>query len=76
MGVGFGIALVIIAFIREVLGSGSFWGIRITSFYAPEAYVKPAVVMVMAPGAFIVIGLIMGWMNVRKARRQRIGIRD
>jgi H+/Na+-translocating ferredoxin:NAD+ oxidoreductase subunit E len=72
MGVGFGLALVLIAFIREVLGAGSFWGIRITSLYAPEAYVKPAVVMVMAPGAFIVIGLIMGWMNMRKAKRLEI----
>ncbi len=76
MGIGFGIALTLIAFIREVSGSGSFWGIRIASFFAPEAYIKPAVVMVMAPGAFIVIGLIMGWMNVRKAKKLKESIRD
>jgi electron transport complex protein RnfE len=69
MGLGFGLALVIIASIREITGSGTFWGITITSIYSPAGAIEPAAVMVMAPGAFIIIGLIMGWMNWRKARK-------
>ncbi len=69
MGLGFGLALVIIASIREVTGSGRFWGITITEFYSPAGPVEPAAVMVMAPGAFVIIGFIMAWMNWRKKRR-------
>lgn len=69
MGMGFGFALVIIASIREVTGSGTFWGITITSLYSPAGPIEPAAVMVMAPGAFILIGLIIGWMNWRRARK-------
>lgn len=70
MGLGFTLALVMISFIREVLGSGKFWGITITSYYAPEGFIKPAAVMVMAPGAFVIIGLIMGFRNWRRARNK------
>ncbi len=69
MGLGFSIALIMISFIREVLGSGQIWGITISSYFSNEGLVKPAAVMVMAPGAFVVIGLIMGFQNWRKARK-------
>jgi len=71
MGLGFSLALIMISFIREVLGSGRIWGITITSYFSPEGLIKPATVMVMAPGAFVVIGLIMGFRNWRKARNRR-----
>lgn len=69
MGAGFAFALVIIAAIREVAGSGTLWGIRITSAYAPEGAIHPAAVMVMAPGAFFVIAFIMAFINWRRAAR-------
>ncbi len=70
MGLGFTLSLVLIAFIREVLGSGKIWGITISSYFTNEAFFKPAAVMVMAPGAFVVIGLIMAWMNYRRANKR------
>lgn len=69
MGVGFGLVLTLIAFIREVLGAGRLWDITIASLYSPTGAIQPAAVMVMAPGAFIVIGLIIGYTNWRKARK-------
>lgn len=69
MGLGFGLALTFIAFVREVLGLGKLWGIAISSSYAAGGAVEPAAVMVMAPGAFIVIALLIGWINLRKARK-------
>jgi len=68
MGLGFGFALIVISAIREILGSGKFWGITITSWYSPSAEVKPMAAMIMAPGAFIVIALILGFLNWRKQR--------
>jgi len=66
MGVGFTIALVILGFFREVLGSGKFWDITITSLYSASGPVKPAAIMIMAPGAFIVIALIIAFSQWRK----------
>lgn len=77
MGAGFGLALTLVAFIREVTGSGKFWDITITSFYMPNGSVEPAAVMVMAPGAFFVIGFIIGFLNWRRQRlleRQRVAV--
>lgn len=68
MGLGFGLALLIISSIREVFGSGKFFGVTIASFYSPAAYVKPAAVMIMAPGAFIVIACILAFLNWKKQR--------
>ncbi|MFH1874501.1 MAG: electron transport complex subunit E [Pseudomonadota bacterium] len=66
MGAGFTLALTIIAFFREVIGSGTFLNIRITDYYGPIGPIAPAAVMIMAPGAFIVIALLIGFINWRK----------
>lgn len=68
MGFGFGLALVVISFIRELLGTGKFLGISITSFFAPGEAVEPMAVMIMAPGAFIVIALLMASLHKYKHR--------
>ncbi|MBU4484536.1 electron transport complex subunit E [bacterium] len=67
MGIGFGIALAIIAMIREVLGSGKFWDITISNFYSANGAIQPMAVMIMAPGAFIAIGLIIGFINWKRS---------
>jgi electron transport complex protein RnfE len=53
MGLGFTLALIIIAFFREVLGDGKLAGIKL---YQTD----PALIMIMAPGGFFVFGLLMG----------------
>jgi len=66
LGIGLGYlgALVLISVIREVLGAGTLWGYRLTPItvagrtLVPEY--QPANVLVMAPGAFLVIGLLFG----------------
>ena len=63
MGFGFTLALVVIGGIREVLGAGQFLGMNVmwTSY-------KPMLVAILAPGAFIVMGLLMGLMNLKKKK--------
>jgi len=68
MGAGFTLTLSLIASIREVIGSGKIWGITLTSFYSPQGPVKPVSIFVMAPGAFIVIACILGFIQWRKGR--------
>lgn len=54
MGIGFTIALCCIAFFRELLGEGKLFGHAVPFFSS-----DPALVMIMAPGGFIVFGLLI-----------------
>jgi electron transport complex protein RnfE len=58
MGVGFALAMVLIGIIREILGSGSLFGVNIMG---PRF--EPVLIMVLSPGAFLVVGLLMGFFN-------------
>lgn len=66
MGLGFTGALCIISAIREILGAGTIWGITLYG-----AHVQPATIMIMAPGGFIVLGLLIGTINfiVKKTKK-------
>ncbi len=61
MGIGFTLALIVIAIIREILGAGQLLGFNVL----PQTY-KPMLIAILAPGAFIVMGLLMGLMNMKK----------
>ena len=54
MGLGFTLSLTVIGIIRELLGAGTCFGLNII----PENY--GMLLFVLAPGAFIVLGLLMG----------------
>ena len=57
-GVGFLVAILIIAIIREVLGAGSFAGIDIPFMQAIKIPI-----LVQAPGGFLVYGMVIAAMN-------------
>ncbi len=59
MGLGFSIALTILGGVREILGAGSIFGITLFG----EAF-KPALIMIMPPGAFIALGLLIASVNI------------
>jgi len=61
-GLGYGFVLVLVAFIRELLGAGKIFDIKVIpqSFYA--AGYEDMGLMLLAPGAFIVIGLL-AWLR-------------
>jgi len=58
MGLGFTLALVVIGIIRELLGNGTIFDINIFG-----AGFKPALVIIMPPGGFIVLGFMLAGMN-------------
>lgn len=54
MGVGFSLALVIMASIREVLGAGTWFGIQVL----PE-FIDPVGILISPPGGFFVYGVVI-----------------
>lgn len=58
MGLGFTVALVGMAFIREVLGAGTFCGLAI-----PWLSENPISIMTTAPGGFITYGILIAIIN-------------
>lgn len=68
MGLGFTVSLTVIGCIREILGAGTFMGYPVTpSFYTP------ATIMILAPGAFFTLGILMAILNTIKAKNNRRG---
>lgn len=68
-GFGFIIALLVMGSIREVIGSGSFLGHPVFG----AAY-EPWVIMVLPPGGFLTIGVVLlalNWLHGRRSARRR-----
>lgn len=71
MGAGFTLAMLIIGAIREVIGNGTLLGFQVL----PSSY-QPALIMILAPGAFILIGYLVAafkiWAeHIEKAKASR-----
>ena len=69
ISVGFALALVFISLIREILGTGSLMLGDNTLFTLPLLGEHPLAMLAMAPGAFLVIGLLLAlfrWLGVAK----------
>lgn len=64
MGLGFTLALTAIGTVREILGAGSLFGISVM----PATY-EPAIIMILAPGAFFTLAILMAILNAIKARK-------
>jgi Na+-translocating ferredoxin:NAD+ oxidoreductase subunit E len=59
MGVGFAVAMVTIGVIRELIGSGTILGYQVLG-----GWYNPPLIAILAPGGFLVIGFIIGTMNL------------
>jgi len=64
MGSGFTLALILISGIRELFGSGTLLG-----FPVMAAGYSPAVIMILPPGAFLTMGLLLGLFNYVSRRK-------
>lgn len=66
-GLGYGFILLIVSFVRELLGAGKIFGCKVIpqSFYA--AGYENMGLMLLAPGAFIVIGMLV-WLQKSVAK--------
>jgi len=58
MGLGFTWALVLLGAIRELLGSGTIFHVRLLG-----AWFRPWIIMILPAGAFITLGFLIAFMN-------------
>lgn len=65
-GLGFTISLTVLGIIRELLGTGKVFNAQVM----PEVY-QPALIMILAPGAFITLGILMAILNNRKLKKAK-----
>jgi electron transport complex protein RnfE len=69
MSLGFALALASIATVREILGSGTWFGLRVM----PESWPNWGI-MVLPPGAFLTLGLLLGlaeWIGQKRAEKAK-----
>ncbi len=66
MGLGFTIGLFVLASVREIIGNGTIFGISIFG-----AGYQPAIMAILPPGAFILLGLILGTINLIRLRGRK-----
>ncbi len=59
MGIGFTLALTALGSIREILGNGTIFGFELLTGLGYQKFI----IMLLPPGAFIALGLLMGLMN-------------
>ncbi len=65
MGLGFTLALTLIAAVRELLGTGSLFGMPVMG-----ASFEPVLLFILSPGGFLVFGLVLGIINAIVDRRR------
>jgi len=65
MGLGFTCALTIIGSIREILGAGTLFGISLFG----ESF-QPMTIMILPPGAFLTLGIIVMVINIISAKKK------
>jgi electron transport complex protein RnfE len=58
MGLGFTLVITVIGAIRELIGNGTIFGKVV---FNPEF--QPALIMILPPGGFITIGLLMAFLH-------------
>ena len=63
MGLGFTLALTLLGSIRELIGSGSIFGVQVLG-----ASYEPMLLIVMASGGFLTFGLMLGLFNLAVRR--------
>lgn len=65
-GLGFTAALLIIGLVRELFGTGKMFDMQIM----PASF-QPALIMILAPGAFFTLGILMAIMNAIKISKEK-----
>lgn len=69
-GLGYGLILVVVGAIRELLGRGSLLGVQVVSTVAEGGVFEPLQLMLLPPSAFFIIGCII-WL-IRAKRPEQV----
>ena len=69
-GLGYGLIIVLVGFFRELLGSGTLFGAEILPVVSEGGWYQPNGLMVLAPGAFFLIGIFIWILRTWKPEQQ------
>lgn len=72
MGIGFTLGLLALGGVREILGNGTLFGLRLFG-----EHFQPWVVMVLPPGGFFVLGgwlLLFAWFRKRTTAKEQLNV--
>lgn len=58
-GLGYGLVLMLVAFVRELLGSGKLFGLTVLPLVTEGGWYQPNGLMLLAPAAFFLIGIFI-----------------
>jgi electron transport complex protein RnfE len=68
IGCGFALSLVVIAAVREVLGSNRLFGLTVVPGF------RPMLVFAIAPGGFFTIAALLALVNYRRLKKDKINL--
>ena len=68
MGLGFTFALLMISSVREILGNGTIFGVSLFG-----ATFQPAIMMILAPGGFLTLGILLAVINKISLKSAKAG---
>lgn len=71
MGLGFTLALSLISAVREILGAGTIFGVHVYG-----DVIQPMSIITLAPGGFIVLGLLVATVNYFMNKKNKKGERE
>ena len=69
-GLGYGLVLMLVAFMRELFGSGKVFGLSVLPLVTEGGWYQPNGMMLLAPGAFFLIGIFI-WV-IRSIRPEQV----
>ena len=69
-GLGYGLVLLIVATVREILGAGTWLGIQVLPLTADGGWYSPNQMMLLAPSAFFIIGALI-W-SIRTGKTEQV----
>jgi Na+-transporting NADH:ubiquinone oxidoreductase subunit D len=70
-GLGYSIILLMVAFVRELLGAGALFGIPVVPQFLYDLGYVNCGLMLLPPGAFIILGLII-WVQKQSSKQFEI----
>ena len=71
-GLGYSLCLIIVAFLRELFGSGKLMGFDILPLATEGGWYTPNGLMMLAPSAFVIIGLLIWALRVWKPEQVEV----
>jgi Na+-transporting NADH:ubiquinone oxidoreductase subunit D len=71
-GLGYGLILMLVATLRELLGAGSLFGVNVLPLASEGGWFQPLGFMLLAPSAFIIIGLLIWFIRTQRPEQVEV----